>query len=368
MHSVTGTRYRPYWDDERETAPPRQRAELILTRLRHQLWYAYETIPLYRELYDAHGFHPDDVQSIVDFTAKVPVLTKEMLRTEQAAQPPFGSHLAVDPEHIVRVFTSCGRTGTPTVYGISENDWERGKQAQAMAVWAMGVRPDDVVHFLFPFSRFAGGWALLLGTTEVGATSFPGGTLDPREHLAMMHRLGSTVLAGTPSHCLHLADVARQTGTDLRALPLHTLMVGGEPGGSLAGTVAALRAAYGDVSIVDTGSTSECFPTQTNSSCTAQTGMHVFEDEVFLEVVDPHDEHRALPDGRPGAAVYTTLWRESQPMIRFWSGDQTSLDRSPCPCGRSYPRLPEGVTGRLGDPVQVVARRMIDLAGRASTA
>lgn len=353
MGQDTQADFPPYWDAERETMGTAERQALILGRVQSQLRYAYDNLPFYRRLYDSQGVKLDEIRSMQDFTQKVPVVTKDMLRADQHEHPPFGSCSGVDNTEIVRVFASSGTTGTPTLYGISEGDWERAADAQAMAAWAMGVRPDDVVHFLFPFGMFVGGWAILHGTTRLGATNFPAGALDSRKHIEMMQQLGSTVLAGTPSYCLHLGEVAKEIGFDLTTLPIHSLLVGGEPGGMLEGPRAAIRQVFGDVRILDTGNTSECFPTQMNSSCTEQTGVHVFEDEVFLEVVDRDDPGLSLPDGERGATVYTTLWRRSQPMIRFWAGDETYLVRDTCSCGRTYPRLPQGLLGRLDDMLLV---------------
>lgn len=348
MTNRRGT-YPAYFDEARETMDPDGRRALILERVQHQVRYAYETLPFYRALYDKHGVGPDDVKSLEDFTAKIPVVTKDMLRRDQAEHPPFGSYAGAGLDEVVRIFGSSGTTGTPTVYGISAADWERARQAQAIAVWAMGVRPDDVVHFVFPFSMFIGGWAILLGSEAIGAANFTAGAIESRKHIDMMKMLGSTVLAGTPSYCLHLAEVAKEIGEDLRRLSLHTLIVGGEPGGSLKGPMDALRAAFGDVRIADTGNTSECFPTQMNSSCDRETGVHIFEDEVYLELVERDAPDTAVPIGERGATVYTTLWRQSQPMIRFWAGDETYMTREVCPCGRTYPRLPEGLLGRIDD-------------------
>jgi phenylacetate-CoA ligase len=328
---------------------PDRRRQLILERVQHQVRYAYESLPFYRRLYDEHRVRPEDIRSLEDFTEKIPVVTKDMLRENQAAHPPFGSYAGVRTEEVVRIFGSSGTTGSPTVYGISAADWDRARHAQGMAVWAMGVRPDDLVHFLFPFSMFVGGWAILLGADAVGATNFTAGALESRKHIDMMKRLGSTVLAGTPSYCLHLAEVAKEIGEDLSRLPVRTLIVGGEPGGSLPGPIQQLKAAFGDVRIADTGNTSECFPTQMNSSCDQEVGVHIFEDEVYLELVERDDPSAAVPEEQRGATVYTTLWRQSQPMIRFWAGDETYMTREPCPCGRTYPRLPEGLLGRVDD-------------------
>lgn len=339
-----------YWDQARETALPKVRAEQILERVKAQVHYVYEELPFYRRLYDKHKVRPDQIRTLKDFARRIPVVTKDMLREDQAQHPPFGSYSNTRRGEIARIFGSSGTTGTPTIYAISRQDWERAAEAQAMAVWAMGVRPTDIVHLLFPFSLFVGGWAVLHGADRIGAGCFTAGALDTRRHLELLERLQCTVLAGTPSYILHMIGVAQEMGIDLHKSPVHTLIVGGEPGGSLAGPRAAMKAGFGDqVRVADSGNTSECFPTQMNSSCREETGVHIFEDEVFLELVARDDPTAVVPDGQTGATVYTTLWRKSQPMIRFSAGDETYMVRDLCRCGRTYPRLPDGLTGRIDD-------------------
>lgn len=343
-----------FWDEPRETMSWAERERVVLTRIQEQLHYVYENLPFYRNLYDASGFRPEHVRSLSDFSSKVPVVTKQMLRDDQAKHPPFGSYSNTPISEVARIFGSSGTTGVPTLYAISKDDWARAAEAQAMAIWAMGVRPGDIVHFVFPFGMFVGGWAIMMGVERVGATVFPVGAADSRRQIDLIRQLRPMVIAGTPSYVLHLADVAREMGVDLSRSNVHTLIVGGEPGGTVPGIAAAMRAGWGrDVTICDTGNTSECFPTQMNSSCTHGNGVHVYEDEVFLEIVDPQSHDRRLPDGEFGATVYSTLRRQSQPMIRFFAGDRARLVRETCACGRTYPRLPEGLVGRLDDMLLV---------------
>ncbi|MFG1635880.1 phenylacetate--CoA ligase family protein [Pseudonocardia alni] len=346
-----------YWDAGRETRDPRDRDAVVLDRIRHQLHYAYERLPFYRRHYDAHGFHPDDVRSLADFTAKVPVVTKRMLVADQAEHPPFGSYTRdfSGPDGstgIARIHGSSGTSGTPTLYAVSQGDWDRAADVHAMAQWCAGVRPDDIAQVGFPFGLFFGGWGVLQGLERIGATVFPLGVTDSERHLELIGRLGSTVFTATPSYCVHLLSVAERMGIDLAAGTVRTLLVGGEPGGSLPGTRHLIEQGWG-ATVVDAGSTSEMYPFQTSVGCTAGTGTHLITDEVHVEVVAPDDPHTAVPVGGRGAVVYTHLWRESQPMIRFAPGDETYLADDPCPCGRTYPRMPEGVLGRLDDMLVV---------------
>jgi phenylacetate-CoA ligase len=340
----------PFWDENRETMPTEQRMAVILERVQAQLKFAYDTLPFYRSLYDAHGFHPRDVRTLDDFPSRVPIITKQMLRDDQAKHPPFGSYSCTKPEDISRIFGSSGTTGTPTIYAISREDWSYAAEAQAMALYAAGVRPEDTVHFMFPFGMFVGGWALLMACERIGATVFPVGAVESKRQLDLIDQLRPSVIAGTPSYLLHLGDVAAKAGVDLKRYGVRLFLVGGEPGGSLDGVLSAMRNAWGQGIVVsDTGNTSECFPTQMNTSCDRGQGMHIFEDEVYLEIVDPENPRSRRPDGEFGATVYTTLYRRSQPMIRFYAGDRARLTRETCSCGRTYPRLAEGLVGRYDD-------------------
>jgi phenylacetate-CoA ligase len=338
-----------FWDEERETLAPAVREKIILERIRHQLRYVYEELPFYRKHYDEHGFHPSQVRSLADFTEKVPVISKKMLVADQAVNPPFGSYAGTfSPGEIARIHGSSGTSGTPTFYAVSKKDWDRAADVHAMAQWCAGVRPDDIVQIGFPFGLFFGGWGVLQGLERIGATVFPLGVTDSRKHLDLITRLGSTVFSATPSYCIHLLSVAEKAGIELKDSSVRRLLVGGEPGGSLAGTRKIIEAGWNAIA-VDAGSTSEMYPFQTTVGCAAGTGTHLINDEVFTEVVAKDDLNAAISAGERGAVVYTHLWRESQPMIRFAPGDESYLDTEACPCGRTYPRFPEGVIGRLDD-------------------
>lgn len=346
--------YKRYWDEERETMPAALRSELILERVKYQLHYVYERLPFYREHYDKHGFAPGDVRTLEDFTTKVPIITKKMLIEDQAQHPPFGSYLGVERTDLARVHGSSGTAGTPTMYGVSRRDWLRGGETNAMGMWCAGVRPDDLVQITYPFSLFFGGWGVLDAVERIGACAFPTGSVVPTDRqILLLNELGCDVLTGTPSYVTHLAHRAAELGKAPDEFRVGLTIVGGEPGGSIPSVRALLSAAWSGATVVDVsaGSTSEMYPFIANVGCSANTagGVHLFQDENYTEIVSPDDPNVPVPPGTPGATVATHLWRESQPMIRFWMGDEAVLDDEPCVCGRTYPRLPRGVFGRLDD-------------------
>jgi phenylacetate-CoA ligase len=341
--------YQKYWNTERETMAKAQRDKIILERLKLQLEYAYNRLPFYRRHYDAHGFKPEMVKSLEDFTTKVPVIKKAMLVADQEKHPPFGSYLGVAPEQIARIHGSSGTSGKPTFYGVSRKDWERAADLIAMAFWSAGIRPSDTAQISFPFSLFFGGWGVLQGLEKLQARVFPLGMLETERHLRLMHQMKPTLLAATPSYALHMAVVARELGLSPEDSSIELLLVGGEPGGSLPSTRKVLAEAWGGAVVIDSGSTSEMYPFNTNCSTIEENGVMLYQDEVYAEIVIPDNPNEPVTMGQRGAIVYTHLWRESQPMLRFYPGDETFMTDEPCPSGRTYPRLPEGVIGRLDD-------------------
>ena len=345
--------YNKYWDEERETMPREKRNEIILERIKEQLHYVYNKLPFYRKLYDQHHFKPDDVRSLEDFTEKVPIVTKKMLVEDQKENPVFGSYAGdFTEDDIARIQGSSGTSGTPTFYRVSKEDWDRAAEVHAMAQWATGVRPNDIVQIGFPFSLFFGGWGVIQGAERIGSTIFPLGPMESVKQLELMDKVKSTVFSATPSYCMHLINKAKEIGMNLEESSVKRLIVGGEAGGSLPNTKAALTKGW-NASVHDVASTSEMYPFQTNVECEAHEGVHVYTDEVFTEIVKKDDPNAKAEMGERGAIVYTHLWRKSQPMIRFWPGDESYMVDEQCSCGRTYPLLPEGVLGRLDDMIVV---------------
>jgi phenylacetate-CoA ligase len=328
---------------------PAERDAASLQQLQRQLARCYGELPFYRRHWDAHGFHPDQVRTWEDFTARCPIVTKKELIADQAEHPPFGSYLGIPESEVWRIHGSSGTSGTPTIYGVALEDWERGKEIFAITHWAMGVRPTDRVHFVFPFGMFFGGWAMLMAAESVGAATFPMGAAETTRHLEMIERLHATVIEGTPSYMLHMAEVAERVGYDTRNSPVKRALVGGEPGGSIPSTRAKILDVWGLETVCDSGTSSEMFPFCTQADCTEMNGLHVYSDEVWTEIVQPEDPTTLCPEGEVGNTVYTHLWRRSQPMIRYAVADRARMVSDACPCGRTYPMLPGGLLGRSDD-------------------
>ena len=217
-------------------------------------------------------------------------------------------------------------------------------------MWAAGIRPHDRILICSFFSLYLGSWGALKGAERLGATVFPFGAGVPGQTQMAINwalQLKPTVFYSTPSYALHLAETARKRGVDPRDFGIRILFLSGEPGAGIASTKRLVEAAFGGICI-DMGSMAEMVPWMTNAECRHRTGMHLWQDIVYTEVCDP-ETFRRLPFGSEGTAVYTHLERTSQPMIRLVSNDRTRWVNTPCPCGRTYPRLPDGLYGRYDD-------------------
>jgi phenylacetate-CoA ligase len=339
-----------YWFPTRETMPAAERDRAIVARLQQLTRYAWDTSPFYRRKWDEAGFHPDHLQSLEDFESKVPVISKKDLRDAQARVPPFGDYLCVPDADVHHIHGTSGTTGRPTAFAIGRADWDSIANAHARIMWGMGIRPGDTVFVAAIFSLYMGSWGALSGAERLHAKAFPFGAGAPgmTARAAMwLDLVKPAALYATPSFALHLAEVAHTEGFDPRAFGLKTMFFSGEPGASVPGVRDRLVDAYG-ARVIDCGSMAEMTPFM-NVSGTAETdGMLCWQDIVYTEVCDPQTYHR-VPYGQRGTPVYTHLERTSQPMIRLASGDLTLWENGPAPCGRTYPRLPQGIFGRIDD-------------------
>src|SRR5437867_110310 len=213
--------YRPdptadYWFPELECLSPETREALILDKLRRQVAWAWERSPFYRRKWDAAGVSPATLRSLEDL-AKFPVVQKAELRLSQAAAPPYGEYLCIEPGEVARIHGTSGTTGRPTVFGIGSEDWARIGEAHGRILWAAGLRPDDRVLICSFFSLYLGSWGALRGVERLGATAFPFGAGVPGQTLMAVEwaqALKPTAFYGTPSYALHFAETARREGLD----------------------------------------------------------------------------------------------------------------------------------------------------------
>ncbi len=339
-----------YWFPRRETMPAAEREVAILERLQDVCRHAYAHSTFYRRRWDAAGFHPNQLRSLEDFEDKVPVVTKKELRESQNAYPPFGDYLCIPDQEIFHVHGTSGTTGRPTAFAVGRNDWTAIANAHARIMWAMGMRPGDMICIAAIFSLYLGSWGALSGAERLGAKAFPFGAGAPGMTVRCaqwLHTMRPAGFYGTPTYAIHLAQTALAEGLNPRDFGLRYMFFSGEPGASVPGVKNRIEEFYG-ARVFDSGSMAEMSPWMNVAGSAETDGMLCWQDIVYTEVCDPASMRR-VPYGSRGTPVYTHLERTSQPMIRLASGDLTLWVNEPNPCGRTYPRLPQGIFGRIDD-------------------
>jgi phenylacetate-CoA ligase len=321
-----------------ETAPREELRRVQSERLRETVRTAYENVPFYRERFDEMGLSPDDVRSIDDVSA-LPFTTKEDFRDTY----PTGL-FAVEMDDVVRVHASSGTTGKPKIVGYTRADLDVWDDAMARSLVAAGLASDDVVQNAYGYGLFTGGLGLQQGIEAIGATVIPIGGGQTQRQVELLEDLESDALACTPSYALYVAETADEMGVDVRELPLRLVIFGAEP------CTEPMREEIEDrlgVTGVDLYGLSEIVGPGVSIECLEQAGLHVWEDRFYPEVVDPASGD-PVAEGEEGELVLTTLSKEALPVLRYRTGDLTTLNYDTCDCGRTAVRM-DNVTGRTDD-------------------
>jgi phenylacetate-CoA ligase len=282
---------------------------------------------------------PADVASLDDL-ARLPFTRKTDLREHY----PFGL-FAVPREHVVRIHASSGTRGKPTVVGYTRADLDVWSEVMARTLAMAGVEPGMVVHNAYGYGLFTGGIGFHMGAEKMACTVVPiSGGMSQRQVL-MLEDLGGEVLCCTPSYALNIAQTLFEQGVAAERLKLKIGIFGAEPWTEEMRRaieqqlgIAAFNV-YGLSEIVGPGVSAEC--------AEARQGMHIQEDHFLAEVIDPQTE-QPLGPGAEGELVFSTLTKEALPMLRYRTGDLSSIDATPCACGRTTARMAR-VRGRFDD-------------------
>jgi phenylacetate-CoA ligase len=326
------------WDNVHECMPREELEQLQLERLQATLNRVYKNVTCYRNKFNEMGIIPEDIQSLSDLT-KLPFTSKEDLRLNY----PYGM-FAVPLREVVRIHSSSGTTGKPTVVGYTKNDLKTWSNLVARFMTAVGVTHDDVVQIAFGYGMFTGAFGLHYGAETIGASVIPMGAGNTEKQIMIMQDYKTTVLVGTPSYAITLADKMERMGVDPKGLSLKVGLFGGEPWSEAMRREIESRLC---LSATDNYGLSEVIGPGVAGECVHKDGLHVFEDAFLPEIID-QDSGALLPSGSVGELVLTTLAKEALPLIRFRTRDITSLDYSICACGRTMVRMKKTM-GRSDD-------------------
>jgi phenylacetate-CoA ligase len=326
------------WDSIHECMPREELEQLQLERLQATLNRAYKNVTCYRRKFDELGIIPEDVQSFDDLR-RFPFTTKEDLRLNY----PYGM-FAVPLREVVRIHSSSGTTGKPTVVGYTRNDIKTWSHLVARLLTAAGVTCDDVVQITFGYGLFTGAFGLHYGAEQIGASVIPMGGGNTEKQIMIMQGYRTTALVGTPSYALTLADRMEKQGIDPKSLSLRVGLFGGEPWSEEMRREIEQRLG---IVATDNYGLSEVMGPGVAGECLERCGMHIFEDHFLAEIIDP-ESGEVLPPGSVGELVLTTLTKEAVPVIRFRTRDITRLHYERCACGRTLARM-EKTRGRSDD-------------------
>jgi len=312
-------------------------------RLRELVKRVYESSPFYRKRFDGAKIKPEDIRSKKDL-AKVPFTIKEDLRDNY----PLGM-LAVERSKIVRMHASSGTTGNPTVVAYTKKDIEAWAELNARCLETCGVSSNDVVQVSYGYGLFTGGLGLHYGAEHMGAKVIPASTGNTKRQIKLMKDLGTTVICCTPSYALFLAESAKEEGIDpKRHLKLKAGVFGAEPWSET--TRKVLEETFVE-SAYDIYGMSELNGPGVAIECKAKDGLHVWEDNYIVEIIDPNTGE-VLENGEKGEMVVTTINKEGMPLLRYRTRDITILNDDPCDCGMAHSRIKK-ILGRTDDMLKI---------------
>jgi phenylacetate-CoA ligase len=295
-------------------------------------------VPFYREALARAGVTPESIRS-PDDVRRLPFTVKDDLRRHY----PLGL-LAVPRAEVARIHGSSGTTGKPTFVAYTRKDLETWAGLCARFLVAGGLRPEHTVHIAFGYGMFTGGFGLHYGVEKVGAAVVPAAGGNTPRQVQLIQDLQADALVCTPSYALHIGEVALAQGLTPEQISLRYGHFGGEP------WTDELRleiertlgiAAFNNYGL------SEVIGPGVSGDCHLRRGMHISEDHFLVECVHP-DTLEPVPEGEVGELVFTSLTKEAMPVLRYRTRDLASLDRSPCPCGRTGVRMSR-VKGRSDD-------------------
>ena len=327
-----------YWEEDIETMPREALQNLQLQRLKKTMHIASHS-PYYGKVFKELGITADALHSVADIR-KLPFTTKADMR----ANYPFGLVAGNMREDGVRIHSSSGTTGTPTVIVHSQHDLDSWANLVARCLYMVGIRKTDVFQNSSGYGMFTGGLGFQYGAERLGALTVPAAAGNSKRQIKFITDFGTTALHAIPSYAIRLAEVFQDEGITPTSTTLRTLIIGAEPHTEeqrrkierLLGVKA-----YNSFGMTEMNGPGVAF------ECTEQNGMHIWEDCYLIEIINP-ETGEPVPDGEVGEMVLTTLDREMMPLLRYRTRDLTRILPGECPCGRTHRRI-DRIKGRSDD-------------------
>lgn len=326
-----------YWEKDIETVNRENLAALQLERLQKTLGQAANSF-YYDKLFKEIGLNTEDVRSLADLD-KIPPTTKDDLREHW----PYG-FLATSRDELVRMHSSSGTTGRATVIFHTQGDIDAWTNLLARCMYMAGMRKSDVFQNMMTYGLFTGGLGFHYGAERIGALIIPAGAGNSKRQIRLLKDFETTVIHIIPSYALHLSTVFEELHIDPKDTKIRMAFIGAEPHSE------KMRQKIEDIygfKAYNSYGLSEMNGPGVAFECPCQNGLHIWEDNFLVEILDP-DTMKSLPNGEEGELVLTTLVREGMPIIRYRTKDLTRILPGTCPCGRTHRRI-ERIKGRTDD-------------------
>jgi phenylacetate-CoA ligase len=297
--------------------------------------------PFYKKRFEENGLTPDSIKSLDDLK-KIPFTTKQDLRDNY----PFGI-ASVPLEKAVRLHSSSGTTGNPTVILHTQKDLDEWANAVARCLHMVGLRPGDVFQNSSGYGMFTGGLGFQYGAERLGMLTVPAAAGNTKRQLKFITDFGTTALHAIPSYVTRMYEVMQEMGIDPRRdTKLKTLVIGAEPHSEEQRR--RIEEMMGVKAYNSFGMSEMCGP-GVAFECQEQNGLHIWEDYYIVEIIDP-ETLEPVPEGEVGELVLTTINREAMPLLRYRTRDLTRILPGECPCGRHHARL-DRMKGRSDDMI-----------------
>lgn len=287
-----------------------------------------------------------ELRDLADFTTRVPFTHKIELAADQAAHPPYGSNLTYPPDRYTRFCQTSGTSGRPLAILDTNESWRWMLGNWEQIYRAAGVAPGARVYFAFSFGPFLGFWTAFEAAAQHGCLCLPGGGLSSATRVRAIIEHRAEVLCCTPTYALRLIETAREEQIDLTAAEVRTIIVAGEPGGSVPAIRERISTGWNGAKVVDHYGMTEVGPVAYEDP-QREGVLRLIEDSYFAEVVEPGGT-RAVPEGGVGELVLTPLGRTSWPLLRYRTGDLVKWARD----ARGV-ALEDGIIGRADDMIVV---------------
>ncbi len=310
-----------FWNQKMETLQGRALEEHQLSALQWTLSQA-QNVEFYRRKFAEAGVAPESIRTLDD-VERLPFTSKKELREGY----PFG-FLAVPMNRVVRIHTTSGTTGKPTVVGYTRQDLARWAELIARNLTMIGLKEGDVFQNAVNYGLFTGGLGFHYGAELIGLTVVPSATGNTKRQIEMIQDFGVNAIHCTPSYAMHLAEVAESMEAELPSLT--TGIFGAEPWSDNMRRELEERL---QVTAYDSYGLSEMFGPGVAFECPERDGLHIWHDCYLVEIIDPASGERLGP-GERGEMVITPLVKEAMPLVRYRTGDITMLMEDGCACGR----------------------------------